>query len=155
MITDQLFEQFQSELRSRGYEIIPAEELQLDADFAKRLSSTENIKTAKQDSSPRMVRLLSTLEVQLTHSGIMQGATEMHLAERFGKGSAMLKVRPDQFRITEDGLSGARRGGCRRGHFAHKAGLTLDTTPDSASPSQISMATSSGLWPRPLMLPIS
>lgn len=155
VITDQLLEQFQSELRSRGYEIIPAEELQLDADFAKRLSSTENIKNREAGFFTKNGAIVVNARGTADTFGIMQGATEMHLAERFGKGSAMLKVRLqinfaslEEMGFLERAVAAADAG------ISHKVGLTLDTTPDSASPSQISMATSSGLWPRPLMLPI-
>lgn len=150
-VTDQMRAQLEEEIRARGYEIIPAEKLAEDSGFAQKVSSTPNVSNNEAGFFSKTGEIVVHAKGTADTFGIMQGANEMRLAERFGSGAAMLKVSllvnfasMEEMGFVDRALAGADAG------IKHKVGLSIDAIPASNSPSHLALGTPLGVWPMPI-----
>ncbi len=150
-ITDQMRAQLETELRDRGYEIIAAEKLMENAEFGPKIRNTPSLTSSEAGFFSKTGEITVHATGTADTFGIMQGAAEMHLAESFGSGTAMLKVKlvvnfasMEEMGFTDRALAGADAG------IKHKVGLSIEADSASNSPSNLALGTPLGLWPMPI-----
>lgn len=150
-ITDLMRTQLENELRERGYEIISTEKLVEDTDFAAKVRNTPSLTNSEPGFFSKSGEITVHASGTADTFGIMQGAAEMHLAEKFGSGAAMLKVKlvvnfasMEEMGFVDRALAGADAG------IKHKVGLSIEADSASNSPSHLALGTPLGVWPMPI-----
>lgn len=151
-VVDRMRVDLEKAIAARGYEVISPDALMADSEFAAKVANTPQARSNDPGFFSGRGDIIVNAKGTADTFGVMQGVAEMKLAERLGAGVGLIKVQLqvnfaalEEMGFADRALSGADAG------VKHKIGLSVDSNGQSNSPSQLTLSTSLGGWPRPLL----
>lgn len=150
-LTDGMLAELREQLVARGYQMLSAEEMQADTDYAARLAATPRATQREPGFLSKTGEVLTFGSGTAEAGSLMMGMADIRRAERMGNDVGFIKVIlvVDFASLQEMGLGERIGSGADAGVKAH-LGLAIAAEPASNSPSQLHLFTSLGGMPLPL-----